>query len=279
MTRPLRIEFPGALYHVTSRGDRRQTIFADAIDRDCWLEVLRLVRKRFNFVIHAYCQMGNHYHVMLETVEGNLSQGMRQLNSLYSQEFNRRHNLVGHVFQGRYKAILVQKESYLLELARYIVLNPVRAGMVTTPEDWPWSSYNATLGTRPAPAWLCIDWLLSQFDPSRETAREKYRDFVLAERGSGSPLARTQHQVILGDAPFVARHRQDLGGNDFTAITKEQRRVAAKTLGEYQLANPTRDEAMFQAYKSTAFTMAEIGEHFGVTYKTVSRAIRRREER
>ena len=279
MTRPLRIEFPGALYHVTARGDRRQAIFADELDREYWLEVLSLVCKRFNFVIHAYCQMGNHYHIMLETVEGNLSQGMRQLNSLYSQEFNRHHKLVGHVLQGRYKAILVQKESYLMELSRYVVLNPVRAHVVKDPEEWQWSSYNATLGSCPAPAWLCIDWLLSQFGQAREAARQQYRDFVLAGGGKNSPLAQTQHQIILGDAPFVAQHSQRLGDMDFTAITREQRRLAAKTLVEYQLANPARDQAMFQAYRSTAFTMAEIGEHFGVSYKTVSRAIRRWEER
>ena len=107
MTRPLRIEFPGASYHVTSRGDRRKTIFVDDVDRESWINVVDLVCKRFNFVVHAYCEMGNHYHMMVETIDGNLAHGMRQLNSLYSQEFNRRHGLVGHVLQGRYKAILV----------------------------------------------------------------------------------------------------------------------------------------------------------------------------
>ena len=124
MTRPLRLEFPGALYHVTSRGDRCGIIFRDDRDREAWLEVLRTVCMRCHFVVHVYCQMTNHYHLMIETVEGNLSQGMRQLNGIYTQQFNRRHGLVGHVLQGRYKAILVQKEANLLELARYIVLNP-----------------------------------------------------------------------------------------------------------------------------------------------------------
>src|SRR4051812_12351362 len=124
MTRPLRLEFSGAVYHVTSRGDRQQTIYQDDADRVAWLEILGLVCVRFNFVIHSFCQMTNHYHLVVETADGNLSQGMRQLNGRYSQHFNRRHQLVGHLFQGRYKAILVQKESYLRELIRYVALNP-----------------------------------------------------------------------------------------------------------------------------------------------------------
>lgn len=279
MTRPLRIEFPGALYHVTARGDRRKLIFIDEADRQIWLDVLSLVCKRFNFVIYAYCQMGNHYHIMLETVEGNLAQGMRQLNSLYSQEFNRRHKLVGHVLQGRYKSILVQKESYLLQLSRYVVLNPVRAGLVAMPGDWPWSSYNATMGRCLAPDWQSVDWLLSQFGDVPDPAREHYQAFLLAGVGNSSPLADTLHQVILGDAAFVEQHSQCLGGVDFTAITKLQRRVTAKALVEYEIACADRDEAMFLAYESTAYTMAEIGKHFGVSYKTVSRAVRGYEER
>lgn len=141
MTRPLRLEFPGALYHVTSRGDRRGTIYLDDTDRLAWQEVLALVCERYHFVVHSFCQMSNHYHLLVETVEANLSQGMRQLNGVYTQHFNRRHKLVGHVLQGRYKAILVQKENYLLELARYIVLNPVRAHMVASPDDCYWSSH------------------------------------------------------------------------------------------------------------------------------------------
>lgn len=157
MSRPLRIEFTGALYHATSRGDGREVIFLGDEDRYLFLDVLSEVVRGFNWAIHAYCLMDNHYHLLIETSEGNLSKGMRQLNGVYTQRFNRRHGRVGHVFQGRYKAILVQKESYLLELARYVVLNPVRARMVRTPDQWPWSSYRATAGLDPAPSWLMID--------------------------------------------------------------------------------------------------------------------------
>lgn len=278
MTRPLRLEFPGALYHVTTRGDRRKTIFADDIDRGYWLEVLELVCNRFNFVVHAYCQMGNHYHLLVETIEGNLAQGMRQLNSLYSQKFNRRHKLVGHVFQGRYKGILVQKESYLLELSRYVVLNPVRAAIVCAPGDWPWSSYKATMGYSTAPKWLDVDWILSQFRGDREGARRSYLRFVLAGVGKSSPLQETQHQVILGDATFVKQHSRHVGNTNLTAITKDQRRLGAKRLIEYEANCSERDEAMFQAYSSTAFTMVEIAAHFCVSAQTVSRAVQRYEQ-
>jgi putative transposase len=191
------------------------------------------------------------------------------------RKFNRRHRFVGHVLQGRYKAILVQRESYLLELCRYVVLNPVRAGIVAAPEDWAWSSYCATLGIVQAPEWLAIDWVLSQFGNERDGARQNYRAFVLAGVGEGSPLAETQHQVILGDPAFVERHSQQLVDVDFTAITKEQRRLAAKTFAEYQAGYADRDEAMYHAYLSTAFSMAQIAEYFGVSDKTVSRAVKK----
>ncbi len=141
MARPLRLEYAGAPYHVTSRGDRREDIYFDDDDRIAWLKILDGVCGRFNWVVHAYCQMSNHYHLLVESVDGNLSRGMRQLNGQYTQGFNRRHGEVGHLFQGRYKAILVQKETYLLELTRYVVLNPIRAGMVSRLAHWPWSTY------------------------------------------------------------------------------------------------------------------------------------------
>lgn len=146
MARPLRLEFAGALYHITARGDRREPIYDDDTDRTTFLRLLGDVCNQHNLLCHAYCLMGNHYHLLLETLERNLSRGMRQLNGVYAQKGSCRLGRVGHVFQGHYKAILVEKDSYLLELARYIVLNPVRAQMARTAVDWPWSSYRATAG-------------------------------------------------------------------------------------------------------------------------------------
>jgi putative transposase len=275
MTRPLRLEFPGALYHVTSRGDRSEDIYCDTGDRYAWLEIMGLTAARFNFVVHAYCQMGNHYHLLLETREANLSQGMRQLNGLYSQHFNRRHGVVGHLFQGRYKAILVQKDGYLLELARYIVLNPLRANVVKKLGDWPWSSHHFTMGRTAAPTWLNTDWLLSQFGASRQEAMSAYENFVVAGHGLSNPLNKTSHQVLLGDEAFIAYHRQPPQPDLIRAVSKVQRRSLALPLDEYEKKYANRDEAMAQAYYSTAFTMRQIGEQFGVSYKTVGRAVQK----
>jgi putative transposase len=178
MARPLRIELAGGVYHVTARGDGREAIYLNDADREVWLEVLAQVCERFNWVCHAGCQMTNHYHILVETPEANLAQGMRQLNGSYTQRFNHVHARVGHVFQGRYKAILVERDSYLLELARYVVLNPLRANVVDRLEIWPWSSYLATCGQVESPHWLQTDWVLGQFGHMRSQATVQYVSFV-----------------------------------------------------------------------------------------------------
>ena len=169
MSRPLRLEFAHALYHVTSRGNRGEDIYHDDADRQAWLSVLAQVCKRFNWSVQAYCMMDNHYHLLVQTPDANLSAGMRQLNGVYTQLANRTHGRVGHVFQGRFKAILVDEDNYLLELARYVVLNPVRAGVVQEAKDWPWSSYRAMLAPAwlPGPDWLATDKLLAYFAPAQ----------------------------------------------------------------------------------------------------------------
>jgi REP element-mobilizing transposase RayT len=277
MTRPLRLEFPGALYHVTSRGDHREAIYREAEDRKAWLDTIALVCKRFNFVVHAFCQMTNHYHLLVETVEGNLSQGMRQLNGLYTQNFNRRHHLVGHLFQGRYKAILVQKENYLLELTRYVVLNPLRARMVISLDEWPWSSHHYSLGRNPAPPWLDTEWLLGQFGRTSDEAIPAYGKFVMAGVGLDSPLNDTAHQLLLGDDVFVCRHQSFLESGVLRDVPKAQRRALVLSLDQYETLSATNGEAMARAYYSTAYTMVQIADHFGVSARTVSRAIKAQE--
>lgn len=167
MARPLRIEYPGAVYHVTSRGNAREAIFLSDADRRKFLDVLADTVEKYNWLCHAFCLLDNHYHLVVETPDPNLSLGMRQLNGVYTQSFNRIHQKVGHVFQGRYKAILVEKESHLLELCRYVVLNPVRAGMVSRPDEWKWSSYKSTAYAGTVPDYLTIDWVLGQFSEKK----------------------------------------------------------------------------------------------------------------
>jgi putative transposase len=219
--------------------------------------------------------MTNHYHIVVETIEGNLARGMQQLNGVYSQYFNRRHNLVGHVFQGRYKGILVQRDAYLLELTRYVVLNPVRAGFVQLPDEWAWSSYSCFIGKQSPPPWLEVDSTLALFSSATVSAIDSYRQFVIAGIGLESPLLKITHQLILGDEEFITQVQHPVAKEEYRAISKAQRRALALPLDEYKRKGPTRDEAMAIAYYSTAYTMEQIGACFEVSYKTVSRAVKK----
>lgn len=279
MSRPLRIELAGGLYHVTSRGDRREDIFFGEADRLAWLDILGGVCKRFNWACHAWCQMDNHYHVVVETPEGNLSQGMRQLNGVYTQYVNRTYDRVGHVFQGRYKAILVERDAYLLELSRYVVLNPVRAKMVKRPELWAWSSYRSMIGQADRPEWLQTDWVLGQFGARRNRAREKYVDFVLAGVGLPSVWDNVRSQIYLGSEAFAERLRKQAPKDtDLGEIPRIQRRAVAKPLSSFvKAAQGNRDAAIALAFQSGDYTMKQIAEHFGVHYSTVSRAVKKAE--
>ena len=274
MARPLRVEFPGALYHVTSRGDGQEDIYLDDVDREKFLSVLSDVCMRFNWVVGAYCLMDNHYHLLVETPDANLARGMRQLNGIYTQRFNRRHNRAGHVFQGRYKAILVQKDVYLLELARYIVLNPVRAHMVDNADAWPWSSYRATVGQSNHPRWLDVEGILSAFGKRSSVAVRAYRMFVLEGKNKTSPWDELRNQIFLGDESFVESLQRHLEADKkLSEVPLAQRRVAPKALDEYERQATTRNEAIALAYASGGYTMKEIGEYFGLHYSRVSRVL------
>jgi putative transposase len=203
MSRPLRLNFPGAIYHITSRGNARAAVYLGDEDKQYFLNLLAHCVEKFNWICHAYCLMDNHYHLLIETPDANLQMGMRQLNGVYTQQFNRRHARVGHVFQGRYKAILVDKDSYLLELCRYVVLNPVRAKMVALPEHYGWSSYAAMMDSQKETTWLSKEWILSQFSSRQSNARKRYRQFVLEGIDQASPLNQLKGQVLLGGEDFV----------------------------------------------------------------------------
>lgn len=277
MARPLRLELAGALYHVTSRGDGRDDIYLSDVDRTAWLETLAEVCKRFNWVCHAYCLMTNHYHVVVETPDANLSKGMRQLNGVYTQRFNRSHSRVGHVFQGRFKAILVDKDNYLLELARYVVLNPLRAKMVRRLEQWPWSSYLATCGQAANPGWLQVDFVLSQFASQRARAIARYVAFVHEGAKLSSVWSQLQGQVYLGSEAFVKKMQSLVDKKPaLTEIPRVQRRALKRALSEYADAY-TRNKAIALAYLSGQHTMAAIAEHFEVHYTTVSRLVKAHE--
>lgn len=275
MSRPIRIEFSGALYHVTARGNRREAIYVDDADRERFLTVLSEVVSVFNWVCHAWCLMTNHYHLLVETPDGNLSKGMRQLNGVYTQASNRRHGRVGHLFQGRYKAILVDSDSYLLELARYVVLNPIRAGMVENPGDWPWSSYRAMVGQADRPGWLAVDGLLAAFGRQRIDAIKGYVRFVRAGIGDTSVWSHLKGQAFLGDEAFVERALQHAKITDGVNLPKAQRRAPPKPLEEIERTSQTRDEAIVAAHANGGYSYVEIGRYFGLHFTHVGRIVRR----
>lgn len=281
MTRPLRIEFNGALYHITSRGNARQAIFLKGEDFTDFLGILNSVVKRYHFLIHAYCLMNNHYHLLVETPEGNLSKGMRQLNGLYAQRFNQKHQRVGHLLQGRYQAILVDKENYLLELSRYIVLNPVRAGIVKDPKDYRWSSYQGTSGYKKIPG-LFTDWILSQFSKEKKKASIKYQAFILSGIEEASPLEVVKGQLYLGKETFMEQIGHLFQGKEkLKEIPREQRyitRLSLKEVLNYRNKNQ-RNHAISIAYLKYAYTQKEIAEYLGIHYTTVSRAVKQIEEK
>jgi putative transposase len=209
MSRPLRIEYPGSLHHVTSRGNAQQNIYLNDGDRELFLRLLGTCVKRFSWVLTAYVLMSNHFHLVIQLTEETLSPGMEWLNGEYSRKFNRHHKRVGHLFQGRPDMRLVDKETYGLELLRYVVLNPVRAAMAARPEDYVWSSYRAVIGETPAPEWLAVDDVLVQFGSERLLARAAYRDFVNAAIGQEATLWRNLvGQIYLGSEDWMERLRE-----------------------------------------------------------------------
>ncbi|MFO1429799.1 MAG: transposase [Candidatus Competibacteraceae bacterium] len=280
MARPLRLEFAGALYHVTARGNERRDIFLGNLDDDRAVFLVKLgqVCERFNWICHAYCLMTNHYHLLIETPDANLSKGMRQLNGVYTQHVNRTHGRVGHLFQGRYQGILVEKDGYLLELARYVVLNPVRAGMVNRPEAWPWSSYRATVGDIEPPAFLATDWLLRAFGDDRQQAVNGYRKLVADGMTAPSPWRNLKNQVYLGSERFVEQLQARIDpSRSLGEVPQRQRRTVERPLDYYSAYYAERDRAIAEAYRTGAYSMQAIAEYFGIGRMTVSRAVKRYE--
>lgn len=203
MARPLRIEYEGALYHVTSRGNEKREIYYDIADRRRMMHLFDVGHKRYGVIIHAFTFMSNHYHHLPETPHGNLSRMMHDVNCSYTVYFNRKYDRAGHLFQGRYRAILVQKEEYLLELVRYISLNPVRAGLVEEPEDYPWSSMKYYVGLATPPPWLDVDYILSRFGRRKKEAMRGFKRFVMQGLDKGNPLDSAYAGSILGEKQFI----------------------------------------------------------------------------
>ena len=217
--------------------------------------------------------MPNHYHLVVETIDPTLSRGMRQLNGVYTQSFNRHHGRVGHLFQGRFKAILVEKDTYLRELCRYVVLNPVRANMVRSAKDWEWSSYCATVGLREPLPLLTVDWILSQFGDTRLKAQEAYREFVSAGQGA-SPWNDLKGQIYLGTQTFVEAFPRPPQLKEIPRI----QRLASRPSLEAVFQSEKDNRVIAKAYREHGYTMKEIADHLGVHYATISRRLKRHEQ-
>jgi REP-associated tyrosine transposase len=290
VARPLRLEYPGAIYHLIARGHERSNIYRDADDRKKFLALLGSIGRDEQWLVHAYCLMTNHYHLLVETPKGVLSRGMRSLNGRYTQWFNRRHKRNGHLFEGRFKSVLVQKESHLLELVRYVVLNPVRARLVERPGDWRWSSYRATSGRGPAPEWLERDWTLGQFARNRSAAGEAFRRFVAEGRNDGKAIEDLERRPYVGDQAFLEkiqvmvaeRHSEEiplrfrkLVETDLeairTAVAKEWH-VAPESLSRRR-GGAQKKAAIYLARKLTHLAGRQIGQAFGVKSARVSNIV------
>lgn len=278
MARPLRIEYDGALYHVTSRGNERKPIFKDNKDRELLLHTLAKVTERFHWLCYAYCLMDNHYHLVVETPDGNLSKGMRQLNGVYTQAFNRRHHRVGHLFQGRFKGILVQKDSHLLEVCRYVVLNPVRAKAVKQLREWAWSSYRATAGQASIPRCLTVDEVLSHFGQRRGPAQQKYREYVSEGIGTTTIWENLEAQSLLGLEGFAQALKGHVTGKQrLREVPKAQRLIGRASLDKlFEGAGKTkakRDRLITEAVCHHGYSQIEVARHLKLHYSTVSRLI------
>lgn len=295
MARPLRIEYPGAFYHITARGIEKGNIFYDDKDRQEFLKILEKNVIRYKILIYSYVLMKNHYHFLVETPESGLNKFMHTFNTQYTVYFNLKHNRVGHFFQGRYKSIIVDKESYLLELSRYIHLNPVRAGITIYPEDFIWSSYRSLIGLEKGQTWLVKDWLKRFF--SRTDGTTEYKSFVYdgIKKRIESPLKEVYAQIILGDSTFTEKIKEkikNLKSNNEVPSFRELMKNNKKDLNEiikivinyYGIKDENdiiknnvkvRNLVIYLIRKYTDKNLKEIGEYFKLGYTAVSKIVRR----
>jgi putative transposase len=292
MARPLRITYPGAFYHVTSRGNERKDIFKSKGDREKILEYFESATKRYNAVIHVFCLMDNHYHLLLETPSGNLPRIMQHIDGADTTYFNVKRGRSGHLFQGRYKAILVEIDEYAKELSRYVHLNPVRAKMVKTPEKYEWSSYQFYIGKKKSPEWLHRGFILGYFGNKDSIAQKEYRSFVSAmfDKKYDNPIDEVVSSTILGSPGFIAFVKDKFISDkkpdkDLPALKELVDKVSLKDIFaevESVFGKQTflgRNVKMFLCQRYTGEKLKDIGTYFGIGESGVSQACRRVKEK
>lgn len=279
MSRPVRIEFPSAHYYVTSRGMNDKAVFRDTEDRAVFLNVLSGVVERFGWLVHSYVLLDSHYHLVLECPQANLSKGMRQLNGVYTQHFNRRHEADGPLFQGRFHSVLFEAEEYLVPLCRHAVLNPVRLKLSGSAQQYRWSSHRAVAGQIQTPGFLHDEKLLGSFGKRPKDSQKKYRDYVKLDSGETSPLDARFGQVLLGSAKFLTEMQPILNGEKMAkrGPKRAQRRRSLPVLFK-NVENKTRAERnalIRKAHIDHSYTLMEVGEFLGLHYTTVSKVVNR----
>jgi putative transposase len=288
MARQLRITYPGAYYHVTTRGNERTDIYKSQRDREKFLTYLESASERYGAVFHAYCLMRNHYHFLLETPQGNLPEIMQHINGAYTTYFNVKRKRAGHLFQGRYKAILVEADEYAAELSRYIHLNPVKVGVVSRPEEYRWSSYCAYIGNSTTFSWLNTSLILGCFAQKVETAHNKYRKFVedMIGKEYESPLRKTFGSAILGTEAFIEEISQTyIAGIEPDRNLPALRQFDARLLPEEidgkvksifgDNEKLARNASIHICHKYSGVKLKEIGQYFSVRESAITEASRR----
>lgn len=295
MARPLRLEYPGAVAYVTGRARGRTAAFRDGKDHETFLSLLGTIGQEERWTIHGYSLLGRGYEILIEMPAGALSHGMRSLIGRYTQLFNRRHGRRGRLFEGRFRSILVQKQTYLLEMARHVVWSPVREGLARRPEGWHWSNFGATSREGAAPDWLEAGWTLAQFGRRPGAARAAYRRFVARGAGAPSPLDEVEKSVYLGDRGFVRKARALLASGAFRKkVRRRSRRPEDVSIGEIRRTvarewrvppaslrrhgGEPKVAGIYLARKLTPLSNIEIGEAFGVGEARVSSAVREVQE-
>ncbi len=292
MSRPLRIEYPGAFYHVTSRGNERKMVFQSTRDREKYLTYLESAHHRYGAIIHVYCLMGNHYHLLLETSRGNLSKVVHHINGAYTTYFNIKRGRSGHLFQGRFKGILVEKDAYCRELSRYIHLNPVRAGMVKSPLEYPWSSYRYFIGRDKKPEWLTTELVLGDFGGEGRKGFKRYREYV--ERGETkeleSPFKRVIASTFLGSEEFINNIRMEylekkkIDKRNIPAIKKVLKGPSLEDIEKAVVKVLGRDHTVYKkmciylSHQYSGKRLDEIGAYFGMRGSAISQLSRRFKE-
>jgi putative transposase len=288
MARPLRISYPGAFYHITSRGNEQKVIFKNNRDREKFRECLESAVKRYNAVIHAYCLMNNHYHLLLETPSGNLSKIMAHINGAYTTYFNTKLGRFGHLFQGRYKAILVEADEYSMELSRYIHLNPVRAKVVETPEEYEWSSYSYYIGKKKSPEWLKMGFILGYFGKKASESQKNYKKFVtiLINQEYESPLKDVVSSTLLGTQKFIGDIKDkyisgEKKDKDLPAFKVLKKRITIEDISHAVNENIkdnnklSRNIKIYLSQRHTGERLDDIGEKFGIGGSGICQAGRR----